>query len=163
MVEKWCKTLDEGGETSAVLTGFSKAFDCTDHNLLIPKLNAYGFEQQPINFIYSCPTNRKKRTKVDPAVSSWETFFSGVSRLRFRTTFIQYIYIYIYIYMTSFLKYQQILTLCWICRWQYSLHILFRYRKCARQSTGSIRKNVSLVFSKSLGSKCRKMSPVNNL
>ena len=96
MVEKWRKTLDEGGETSAVLTGFSKAFDCTDHNLLIPKLNAYGFEQQPINFIYSCPTKRKKRTKVDPAVSLWEMFFSGVSRLRFRTTFIQYIYIYIF-------------------------------------------------------------------
>ena len=38
IVEKWCKTLDEGGETGAVLTDLSKAFDCIDHNLLIPKL-----------------------------------------------------------------------------------------------------------------------------
>ena len=46
MVEKWRKTLDMGGETGAVLTDISKAFDCIDRNLLIAKLNAYGFEKQ---------------------------------------------------------------------------------------------------------------------
>ena len=46
MVEKWRKTLDEGGETGAVLTEISKAFDGIDHNLLIAKLNAYRFEKQ---------------------------------------------------------------------------------------------------------------------
>ena len=78
MVEKWRKTLDGGGETGAVLTDLSKAFDCIDHNLLIAKLNAYGFEKQSINFIYSYLTKRKQRTKVDSAVSSWEILFSGV-------------------------------------------------------------------------------------
>ena len=62
----------------AVLTCLSKAFDCIDHNLLIAKLNAYGFEKQSINFIYSYLTKRKQRTKVDSAVSSWEMLFSGV-------------------------------------------------------------------------------------
>ena len=42
-------------------------------------------------------------------------------------------------------------------------HTPVKYRKCARQSTRSIRKNVSLVFNKSLGSKCRKKSPFNKL
>ena len=78
MVEKWRKTLDGGGETGAVLTDLSKAFDCIDHNLLIAKLNAYGFDKQSINFIYSYLTKRKQRTKVDSAVSSWEILFSGV-------------------------------------------------------------------------------------
>ena len=55
----------------AVLTDLSKAFDCIDHNLLIAKLNAYGFEKQSINFIYSYLTKRKQRTKVDSAVSSF--------------------------------------------------------------------------------------------
>ena len=80
MVEKWRKTLDEGGETRAVLTEISKAFDCNDHNLLIAKLNAYRFEKQSINLIFSCLTKRKQRTKVDSAVSSWEMLFSGVSQ-----------------------------------------------------------------------------------
>ena len=40
MVEKWRKTLVEGGETGAVLTDLSKAFDCTDHNLLIANFYA---------------------------------------------------------------------------------------------------------------------------
>ena len=59
MVGKWCKTLDEGGATGAVLTDLSKAFDCTDHNLLIAKLNAYGFEKRSLEFIHSYLTNRK--------------------------------------------------------------------------------------------------------
>ena len=43
MVEKWCKTLEEGRKKGAVLTDLSKAFDYINHNLLIAKLNAYGF------------------------------------------------------------------------------------------------------------------------
>ena len=52
MLEKWRKTLDEGGETGTVLTDLSKAFDCIDYNLLIAKLNAYGFEKRSLEFIH---------------------------------------------------------------------------------------------------------------
>ena len=79
MVEKWRKTLDEGSETGAVLTDLSKSFDCIDHDLLIAKLKAYGFEKQAINFLYSYLTKRKQRTKIDYAVSSWEMLFSGTT------------------------------------------------------------------------------------
>ena len=65
MIEKWRETLDGGGEKGAVLTDFSKAFDCIDHNFLIAK-----FEKQSINFIYYYLTKRKQRMKVDSAVSS---------------------------------------------------------------------------------------------
>ena len=41
MVEKWRKTLDEGGEIRAVFTDLS-AYDCIDHNLLLSRPNAYG-------------------------------------------------------------------------------------------------------------------------
>ena len=78
MVEKWRKTLDEGGETEAVLTDLSKAFDCIDHNLLIAKLNAYRFEKRSLEFIHSYLTKSKQRTKVDSAFSSWEMLLSGV-------------------------------------------------------------------------------------
>ena len=78
MVEKLGKTLDEGGETGAVLTDLSKAFDCIDHDLLIAELNAYGLEKRVLEFIHSYLTKRKQRTKVDSAFISWEILFSGV-------------------------------------------------------------------------------------
>ena len=107
MVEKWRKTLAGGGETGDVLTDLSKAFDCIDHNLLIAKLNAYGFDKQSINFIYFCLTKRKQRTKVNSAVSSWEMLFSDVPE----GSILGALLFNIYISVTCFLKHQQILTL----------------------------------------------------
>ena len=75
MIKKWPKTLDKGGETGPVLTDLPKAFDCIDHNLLIAKLDAYGFDRQSIDFVHSYITKRKQRTKVDSAYSSWEMYF----------------------------------------------------------------------------------------
>ena len=51
--EKLRKTVDAGGGIGAVFTNLSKAFDCTDHNLLIAKLDAYGFQKISIDFNYS--------------------------------------------------------------------------------------------------------------
>ena len=54
------------------------AVDCIDHNLLIVKLNAYGFEKMSLEFIHSYLTKRKQRTKFDCPFSSWEMLFSAV-------------------------------------------------------------------------------------
>ena len=88
MVEKWRKTLDGGGETGTVLTDLSKGFDCTDHNLLIGKLNACGFEKQSINFMYSYLNKRKKERKLTLRSVYGKHYFQVSSRLHFRTTFI---------------------------------------------------------------------------
>ena len=45
------KALDYKNSAGAVLTDLSKACDCLNHDLLIAKLNAYGFEKNAINFI----------------------------------------------------------------------------------------------------------------
>ena len=77
-MQKWRKTLDQGGETGVVLTDLSKAFACIDHNLVIAKLNVYGLEERSLEFIYSYLTKRKQRTKVELTFNTWEILFSSV-------------------------------------------------------------------------------------
>ena len=89
-----------------------------------------------MNFTYSYFNKHKQRVKVDSAVSSWEMLFSGVPQ-RFvlgPLLFNMYIYLWRVFWNTS--KYWLRL----ICSWQCSLHILFKYKKCAIQSTRSIEK-----------------------
>ena len=64
MLETWKKALDSRHNAGAVLTDLSKAFDCLNHELLIAKLNAYGFGKQSCKFIFDYLNNRKERTKV---------------------------------------------------------------------------------------------------
>ena len=43
MLENWKNEIDKGKVFGALLTDLSKAFDCLSHELIIAKLNAYGF------------------------------------------------------------------------------------------------------------------------
>ena len=59
-------------------------------------IDAYGFQKQSIDVLYSYLTTCKQRTKVNSAYRSWEMLLSGVPQGSInRTTAIQYIYIYI--------------------------------------------------------------------
>ena len=53
LLEKWKSTLDKKGFAGAVLMDLSKAFDTINHELLIAKLNAYGFSEPSLNLIYN--------------------------------------------------------------------------------------------------------------
>ena len=44
MAEKWKEALDNGDLGGVSLTDLSKVLHCTKHDLLIAKLNAYGFD-----------------------------------------------------------------------------------------------------------------------
>ena len=71
MLEAWKRALDDKGYAGAILTDLSKAFDFLKHDLLIAKLDAYGFNQDALKFIRSYLKERKKRTKVGSAFSTW--------------------------------------------------------------------------------------------
>ena len=48
MLELWKKALDSKGAAGAILTDLSKAFDRLNHNLLIAKMAAYGFDKNAL-------------------------------------------------------------------------------------------------------------------
>ena len=56
----------------------SKSFDCLSHELLIAKLDAYGFDKRSLVLIYNYLSNRKQRVKIDDSYSSWSEILYGV-------------------------------------------------------------------------------------
>ena len=79
MTEKWRKCLGKGGISGAILTDLSKAFDCNLHDLLIPKLTAYGFDYQSLRIMESFLSNRHQRPKINNAFSRYSEIIYGVS------------------------------------------------------------------------------------
>ena len=69
MLETWKKALDLKHKAGAVLTDLSKAFDCLNHELLIAKLDAYGFGKTSCKLIFDYLKSRKQRTKVGSSYS----------------------------------------------------------------------------------------------
>ena len=70
--------MDSGKLVGALLTDLSKAFDCLNHELLIAKLEAYGFDNPSLRYIYSYLSDRKQRTKVNNSFSDWCNVVTGV-------------------------------------------------------------------------------------
>ena len=72
------KSVDQGHVFGALITNLSKAFDSLPRNLLIAKLNAYGFDNKAVKFVYDYVTSRKRRTKISDTNSSWQEIILGV-------------------------------------------------------------------------------------
>ena len=56
----------------------SKTFDCINHELLIAKLNAYGFDSPSLKFISALLNFRKQKTKVGSTFSDYLNVMFGV-------------------------------------------------------------------------------------
>ena len=78
MIEKWKKALDKTNIEGALLTDLSKAFDSLNHELLIVKLEDYGFSYSSLHIISSYLSGRKQRTKVNNMYSEWAKITTGV-------------------------------------------------------------------------------------
>ena len=78
LIESWRQSLDSRGYSGAVLMDLSKAFDTINHELLIVKLHAYGFNKESLEFILDYLSNRWQRTKICDNFSSWAELLQGV-------------------------------------------------------------------------------------
>ena len=70
--------LDKKESIGLLMMDLSKAFDCIPHELIIAKLDAYGFSKDSLRHIYSYLKGRSQRVKINAEYSSWKKIFKGV-------------------------------------------------------------------------------------
>ena len=68
MIEKARKILDKSGTFGALLTDFSKAFDCMTHDFLIAKLYALNIDMNALNPIFNYLTEENRESKLTPVL-----------------------------------------------------------------------------------------------
>ena len=68
-IERWKITFDQNGNGGAILSGLSNSFDTINHDLLITKPGAYGFDTESSKLNKSYLTNRSQRTKLNTIFS----------------------------------------------------------------------------------------------
>ena len=78
LTKKWKKALDNKGFGRAVLMDLPKAFDTINHDLLIAKRHAYGFDKSRLKLLFSYLNNRWHRAKINQNFNSWEELLQGV-------------------------------------------------------------------------------------
>ena len=77
-LEEWREQLDHNKIFGTVLLDLSKAFDCIPQDLLIAKLNAYGFDMNTLTLLFSYLKNRKESVRIKTNYSSFLELLSGV-------------------------------------------------------------------------------------
>ena len=72
LIENWKKDLDNKKFVGAVLMDLSKAFDCIPHDLLIAKMDAYGFNESALTFFFSYLKRRKQNVRINNTCSVFQ-------------------------------------------------------------------------------------------
>ena len=78
LLEKWKSASDKKEFAGAVLMDLSKAFKRINHQLLIAKLNAYGFSEPSLKLIYNYLKDRLQHIKINSTFSEWSELIQGV-------------------------------------------------------------------------------------
>ena len=72
------EALDQGKPVGAIFMDLSKVFDTLNHDLLIAKLEAYGFFKNSLNYIQTYLRSRIQRANMNNNFRLWKDIFAGV-------------------------------------------------------------------------------------
>ena len=78
LVKKCREVLGKEGYAGILLTDFSKAFNCINHELLIAKLHSYAFSLESSTFIQNSLSNRIQRVKINSSFIEYSNVEPGV-------------------------------------------------------------------------------------
>ena len=77
MLGHWKSEVDKKQVFGTLPTDLSKAFDCLSHELIIAKLNAYGFSLSALKLIHNYLSKRQQRSKINQSYSTWKDILFG--------------------------------------------------------------------------------------
>ena len=78
LIEEWRQGIDQNKHVGAILMDLSKAFDCIPHDLLIAKLDAYGFDKKSCKLLFSYLKGRRQCVKINGIFSKFLTLLAGI-------------------------------------------------------------------------------------
>ena len=85
MIEKMKIDRDDKQFCAAILSDLSKAFDCICHDVLIAKLNTYGFDRNALKLIYLI--DRSQKTKAGSLFRAYLDIIYGVPQVVYHLYF----------------------------------------------------------------------------
>ena len=78
MYDSWVQAVDKGELVGVCMLDMSAAFDVVDHDILLKKLEIYGFQKEAINWMRNYLTGRSQAVYIDGALSSFLEVNVGV-------------------------------------------------------------------------------------
>ena len=78
LIANWKKNLDNNKVVGVVFIDLSKAFNCRLHDLLITKMEAYGFSEDFLTFLYSNLKRQKQFVNINNIHRMFQILPSGV-------------------------------------------------------------------------------------
>ena len=78
MIDTWAEAFEDEKVSAVVMLDMSAAFDLVNHDLLVKKLDAYGFDIESRSWISSYLTSRSQQVYIDGAESEFLDVSIGV-------------------------------------------------------------------------------------